>query len=87
MTEPCLACALTESAMQNGHVFIAEENYKDYTAQSPFHQTENCQTTCWVVLYRGTFGRPPFHGRDMVGPGSKIRLFDTALALHYTGFE
>src|SRR5882762_9473555 len=82
-----LACALAESAVQNGHTFVAEENYKDYMAQSPFHQAENCQTAAWVVLYRGTLGRPPFHGRDMIGPGSKICLFDTALALRYTGFE
>jgi hypothetical protein len=68
-------------------MFIAKENYKDYTAQSPFHQAENCWTTAWVVLYRGTLGRPPFHGRDMVGPGSKICLFNTALTLCYTGFE
>jgi len=53
----------------------------------PFHQAENCRTAAWVVLYRGTLGRPPFCGRDMIGPGSKIRLFDTALALRYTGFE
>jgi hypothetical protein len=66
---------------------IAEENYEDYTAQSPFHQAENCRTAAWIVLYCGTLGRPPFYGRDMVGPGSKICLFDTALAMHYTGFE
>jgi hypothetical protein len=82
-----LTCALAELAMWNGHTFVAEENYEDYTAQSPFHQAENCQTVAWVVLYRGTLGRPPFHGRDMIGPGSKIRLFDTALTLRYTGFE
>jgi hypothetical protein len=82
-----LACALAESTMQNGHAYIAEENYEDYTAQSPFHQAENCWTAAGVVLYWGTLGRPPFHGRDMVGPGSKMHLFNTALALHYTGFE
>jgi len=82
-----LACALAESAVRNGHTFVAEENYEDYTAQSPFHQAENCRTAAWVVLYRGTLGRPPFRGRDMIGPGSKICLFDTALALRYTGFE
>jgi len=73
--------------MQNGHMFVTEENYEDYMAQSPFHQAGNCWTTAWVVLYRGTLGRPPFHGRDMISPESKICLFDTALALHYTGFE
>jgi hypothetical protein len=46
-----LACALVESAMQNGHTFVAEENYENYTAQSPFHQAGNCQTAAWVVLY------------------------------------
>ena len=46
-----LACALAESAMWNGHTFVAKENYKDYTAQSPFHQAENCRTAAWVVLY------------------------------------
>jgi hypothetical protein len=46
-----LACALAESAVQNGHTFIAEENYEDYMAQSPFHQAENCRTAAWVVLY------------------------------------
>jgi hypothetical protein len=70
--------------VQNGHMFIAEENYEHYMAQSPFHQAENCQTAGWVVLYNGTLGRPPFHGRDMVGPRSKIRLFDTALTMCYT---
>ena len=73
--------------MQNGHTFIAEENYKDYIAQSPFYQAENCQTMAWIVLYCGTLYRPPFHERDMVNPGLKIHLFNTALALHYTGFE
>jgi hypothetical protein len=68
-------------------MFITKEKYEDYTAQSPFHQAENCRTVAWLVLYRGTLGRPPFHGRDMIGPGSRIRLFDTALALRYTGFE
>jgi hypothetical protein len=82
-----LIYALAESAMRNGHTFIAKKNYKDYTAQSPFHQTENCRTTAWVVLYCGTLGRPPFCGRDMVGPGSKIHLFDMALAMCYAGFE
>jgi hypothetical protein len=82
-----LTCALAELAVQNGHTFVAEENYEDYTAQSPFHQAGNCRTAAWVVLYQGTLGRPPFHGRDMIGPGSKIHLFDTALALCYTGFE
>jgi hypothetical protein len=46
-----LACALAESAVRNGHTFVVEENYEDYTAQSPFHQAENCQTAAWVVLY------------------------------------
>ena len=46
-----LTCALVESAVRNGHTFVAEENYEDYTAQSPFHQAENCQTVAWVVLY------------------------------------
>ena len=46
-----LACALAESAVWNGHTFVAEENYEDYTAQSPFHQAENCWTAAWVVLY------------------------------------
>ena len=73
--------------MQNRHTFIAKENYKDYTAQSPFHQAENCQTVAWVVLYHGTLGRPPFHGRDMVGPGLKICLFDTTLTMCWAGFE
>ena len=31
-----LACALAESAVRNGHTFVAEEDYEDYTAQSPF---------------------------------------------------
>src|SRR5882762_8746632 len=61
-----LSCALAESAVQNGHMFVAEENYEDYTAQSPFHQAENCRTAAWIVLYRGTLGRPPFRGRDMI---------------------
>ena len=39
-----LAQALGESAVQNGHTFITEEKYEDYTAQSPFHQAENCWT-------------------------------------------
>jgi hypothetical protein len=46
-----LACALAELAMQNGHTFVAEENYEDYMAQSPFHQAENCWTMGWVILY------------------------------------
>src|SRR6202790_1632935 len=46
-----LACALAESAVQNGHAFVAEENYEDYMAKSPFHQAENCWTAAWVVLY------------------------------------
>jgi hypothetical protein len=82
-----VSLALAESAMQNGHMFITKEKYKDYTVQSPFHQAENCQTTAWVVLYHGTFGRPPFCGRDMLSLRSKIQLFNTALALRYTGFE
>jgi len=39
-----LTCALAESAVQNGHMFVAEEYYEDYTAQPPFHQAENCRT-------------------------------------------
>ena len=39
-----LACALVESAMRNRHTFVAEENYEDYMAQSPFHQAGNSQT-------------------------------------------
>ena len=46
-----LVQALAESAVQNGHMFITKEKYEDYTAQSPFHQAENCRTTAWVVLY------------------------------------
>jgi hypothetical protein len=52
----------------------------------PGRELSDC-SLAWVVLYRGTLGRPPFHGRDMIGPGLKIRLFDTALTLRYTGFE
>src|SRR6202790_4685768 len=52
-----------------------------------FRSFHNSGTAAWVVLYQGTLGRPPFHGRDMISPESKICLFDTALALHYTGFE
>ena len=46
-----LTCALVESAVWNGHTFVAEENYEDYTVQSPFHQAGNCRTAAWVVLY------------------------------------
>jgi hypothetical protein len=45
-----LAQALVESAVRNGHTFITEEKYEDYTAQSPFHQAENCWTPAWVVV-------------------------------------
>jgi len=82
-----LVQALAESAVRNGHTFITEEKYEDYTAQSPFHQAENCRTAAWVVLYQGTLGRPPFHERDMLSLRSRIHLFDTALALCYIGFE
>jgi hypothetical protein len=82
-----LACALAESAVQNGHTFIAEKNYEAHGTQSLFHQAENFWTVAWIVLYRETLGRPPFCGKDMLSPRSKICLFNTTLTSHYTGFE
>src|SRR5882762_10782805 len=76
---------LLKLANQHNHTFIFDEFYQDFTAQSPVHQGIDQVSAAWIILHHGTLGRVHLSGREELGSGSFVRLFDTSLAMHCLG--